>query len=387
MRRNTVLKVGLALVIVALAAGGLWRYMRAASSESAAAAAPEPSRSEPNVLRLPSGSPQLSSIRVAPAAESPLPLAEPLNGRVAYDENRTVRVSSPIAGRVTKLTLLPGDPVRRGEVLVELDSPELAAAGADLAKAEADERRARLALERVRTLVDGGVAPRKDLEGAEAEHAQAAAETNRARLRLRNLGAVAKTGGAGFVLRAPSDGVISERRVNPGMEVRPDFADPLFVVTDPTHLWVLVDLPERNLAKVQRGHAALIEVDAYPDLPFKALVDRIGETVDPATRRVQVRLTIDNPDRRLKPEMYARVTLVADAARQAVRVPNSSLITEGLYSYVFVESGPGVYHRRRIEPLVQDREWTYVSVGVGAGEKVVVTGALLLNSELSSTQP
>ncbi len=386
MRRNRLPLVLLVLAVLAVAAALVWRFGLPGGAEPAPAATAETARAEPNVLKLPAASPQLSSVRVSAVTEAPLPLAEPLNGRVAYDENRTTRVSSPIAGRVIRLQLLPGDPVKKGDVLLELDSPELASAAADLAKAEADERRSRLGLERVRKLVEGGVAPQKDLESVEAEHAQAQAESNRARLRLRNLGSVPRSG-SGFALRSPSDGVVSERRANPGMEVRPDLADPLFVITDPSRLWVLVDLPERSLSKVQRGHGALVEVDAYPDQRFKATVDRVGETVDPATRRVQVRLTIDNADRRLKPEMYARVTLVADEARQAVRVPNSSLITEGLYSYVFVESGAGVYHRRRIEPIVQDREWTYLSVGVGAGERVVVTGALLLNSELSSTQP
>ncbi len=385
MKARTIITVLLVVGLVALAAALLVRVTRAPSMPAPAAATEAP-KAEPNELKFPAGSPQLSSLRMAEASEAPLPLAEPLNGRIAYDENVTTRVSTPIPGRVVKLQLLPGDSVRRGEELLRLDSPELATANADVAKADADERRTRLALERVRKLVEGGVAPQKDLEAADADHQQARAEAARARTRLRVLGAAVDSG-AGYVLRSPVTGVIAERKVNPGMEVRPDLADPLFVITDPTHLWVLVDLPERSLGKVDRGHAALVDVDAYPDSRFKAVVDRIGETVDPTTRRVQVRLKIDNGDRRLKPEMYARVTLVADGARRAIRVPNSALVTEGLYSYVFVETAPGEYKRRRVELLVQDREWTYLGGGVQPGDRIVVTGALLLNSELGSAHP
>jgi cobalt-zinc-cadmium efflux system membrane fusion protein len=371
------------VIVVGLVLAALM-YQRINTAAEPAAIAPAAPR-EPNVVRFEKGAPQLASVKVALAEEAPLPLAEPLNARIAYNENVTARVSSPIAGRITQLKLQPGDEVKAGMPLLTLDSPDLAAAVADVAKAEAEEKRSRLAVERARALTDGGVMPRKEFELAEADYAETRAESARARLRLRNLtpGGVAASG---FQLRAPIGGVIAERRANPGMEVRPDLDAPLFVITDPTKLWVLVDLPERELAKVERGHGAVVEVDAFPNERFGAVVERIGETVDPATRRVQVRLAIDNEGRRLKPEMYARVILVADETKRAVRVPNTALVTQGLYSYVFVEREPGVFVRRRVTPQVQDREWTYLADGVKQGESIVTGGAVLLNSELAAQQ-
>jgi cobalt-zinc-cadmium efflux system membrane fusion protein len=371
------------VIAVGLALAGLM-YERLDTSAEPAASAPAVPR-EPNVVRFEKGAPQLASVKVALAEEAPLPLAEPLNARIAYNENVTARISSPIAGRITQLKLQPGDEVKAGTPLLTLDSPDLAAAVADVTKAGAEEKRSRLAMERARALTEGGVMPRKELELAEADYAETRAESARARLRLRNL----TPGGAassGFQLRAPIGGVVAERRANPGMEVRPDLDAPLFVITDPTKLWVLVDLPERDLAKVERGHAAVVEVDAFPNERFGAVVERIGETVDPATRRVQVRLAIDNEARRLKPEMYARVILVADETKRAVRVPNTALVTQGLYSYVFVEREPGVFVRRRVTPQVQDREWSYLADGVKQGESIVTGGAVLLNSELAAQQ-
>jgi cobalt-zinc-cadmium efflux system membrane fusion protein len=347
---------------------------------------PRPKPEAPNVLRFAPGAPQLSSLRIEPVDEAPVPLAEPLSGRITYDENATARVASPIAGRVTRLPVEPGDLVKAGQPLLQLDAPDLAAAVAEVEKAGADEQRKRLAHERARTLVEGGVAPRKELEGAEADLRQAEADTRRVRQRLANLSRGERIDGAGgFPLRSPVAGVVIERRVNPGSEVRPDLPDPLFVISDPTRLWVLIDLPERSLSRVELGHDVSIEVDAWPRERFVGRIVRVGETIDPATRRVQVRASVPNPERKLKPEMYARVTLLADRTRTALRVPTSALITEGVTTFIFVEREPGLFEKRRLVPTVQDRENVYVTEGLQRGDRVVIVGALLLNAELRST--
>jgi len=348
-------------------------------AEPPPAAAPR----EPGILRYPPDAPQLAALKITAVDELPVPLAEPLNGRIAYNENFTARVSSPIAGRIVSIKLQPGDTVKAGDALIALDSPDLAQAVADLHKAEADETRKRLAFERARKLHEGEVLPRKDYESAEADLAQSHAEMQRAQLRLRNL---VPAGGAreNYVLRAPIGGVVSERKANPGMEVRPDLPEPLFVITDPKRLWVIIDLPERNLSKVAPGHPVAVEVDAWPGERFAGTIEKIGETVDPATRRIQVRCSVPNPARKLKPEMYARVTLLADENQRALRVPNGALITEGLYSHVFVEKSPGVFEKRRVTLRLQDRDYSYVASGLRPGERVVAGGALLLNSELAA---
>jgi cobalt-zinc-cadmium efflux system membrane fusion protein len=176
---------------------------------------------------------------------------------------------------------------------------------------------------------------------------------------------------------------VTERKVNPGTEVRPDAADPLFVITDPTHLWVIIDVPEKYIGKVAVGQTVTLEADAFPGADFVGQIASIGEILDPATRRIQVRCTIENPQRRLKPEMFARVTPISDEAHNLVRIPNGALITEGLYSFVYVEKEPGVFERKRVTLGLQGREESYVKDGLAAGERVVSSGALLLNAELA----
>jgi cobalt-zinc-cadmium efflux system membrane fusion protein len=350
------------------------------------AVAPPESRAELGVLRYAPGSAQLSAIKVKPVEVFPVPLAEPLNGRVVFNETSTARVSSPISGRIVALKAQAGDAVGAGDALAVLDSPDLAAAVADLRKAEADEVRKSSALERARTLYEGQVLAKKELESAQADFVQAGAETRRAALRLRNLVPAGAMQDNRYVLHAPISGVVADRQANPGMEVRPDLPNPLYVITDPAKLWVLIDLPERDLSKVAPGQPVSIEVDAWPGERFQARIDRIGVVVDAATRRVPVRCAVANPEGKLKPEMYARVTLLADENLRAIRVPNTALVTEGLYSYVFVERSPGVFARRRVALGVQDRDYSYLESGIDAGARVVVAGSVLLNSELESGQ-
>jgi cobalt-zinc-cadmium efflux system membrane fusion protein len=375
------------IVLAALAGGALYAVysgLRQSGASSDQAAHPSAAPREPGILRYAAGAPQLSSIKVADVSpELPVPLAEPLNGRIAYNENFTARVSSPIAGRVITLKAQPGDRVKAGDALLTLDSPDLAQAAADLDKAKADDMRKQLAYERAKKLYEGEVLPRKDFESAEADLAQVHAETQRARLRLRNL-VPGSSPGERFALRAPISGVVAERKVNPGTEVRPDLPDPLYIITDPRHLWAIIDLPERNLDKVAEGHPVAVEVDAFPGQRFSARIAKVGVTVDPATRRVQVRCDLPNPDNKLKPEMYARVTLLSDENQSAVRVPNTAIITEGMYTYVFMEQSAGVFEKHRVSLRLQDRIFSYIDSGLKSGERIVVSGALLLNSELAA---
>jgi cobalt-zinc-cadmium efflux system membrane fusion protein len=364
-------------------AGALWQSHTGVAPIGAVGATSR----DPEVLRFAAGAAQLAMLQILPAPLMPVPLAEPLNARVVFDESATARMASPVAGRIVSLSAQPGDAVKAGQTLAVIDAPDLGAAQADVAKAKADERRKVLALGRANDLFRGDVLPRKDLEASESDLEQARAEAQRAALRLANLNPRnAALSGQRMVLAAPLGGVVVERKANPGMEVRPDLADPLFVITDLKRVQILVDVPEAHLAKIAVGQRIGVQVDAYPDERFAGRVERIAPAVDPATRRVQVRCSVDNNDARLRPEMYARATLLADEHRTAVRVPNAALVTQGVQHFVFVEREPGVLVRRRVQLAVQDREYSYLSSGVAQDERVVTSGALLLASELASGQ-
>ena len=337
-------KIATALVI-AVSVYGTVKFINDRSAEhEASLEEKKPAPHDPGVIRFSEGEAQLSSIRIETVAAEPMPSADPVNGRMVYDENATARIVSPLNGRVLNLRAGPGDRVGKGATLLEIDAPELGSAEADLAKSQSEELRKRLAFERAKTLHENEVIARKEFESADIDYRQAQADTRRASLRLRNLQSTGRDNGR-FQLRAPIGGMIVTRNVNPGQEVRPDLQEPLFLISDVSRLWVLVDIPEKQLSHVHVGQALILETDAWPDQRFAAVVERVGLAVDPVTRRVQVRCSVKNADFKLKPEMFVRVSFPASGERQGIRLPNKALVSEGVKTFVFVERGNGVFQK------------------------------------------
>ena len=388
-----------ALALAAVGGAGWWMMAgpRVANNEPAAAtpaaAAAPPSSTAPPLpsngpandsLRYPPGSPQLAMIHAEPLRVSSVPLGEPLSARLAYDEDATARVSVAVAGRIVALKVAPGDRVKAGQVLAEIDAPDFGTALADLQKAKADETRKHQVLDRALALQPGEAIAAKEVEAARADLLQAQAETARAEQRLRNLNPRGlPVQGQRIVLTSPLAGVVTERNANPGLEVAPGMAAPLFVVADTRRLWLLIDLPEKLIPRVQLGSSVDVESDAYAGERFKARVVQLGQVLDPNTRRATVRALLDNASGRLLPEMYVRALLLQNSG-QGVAVPNSALVNRGLYTYVFVQLADGSFKRREVKLLTRGSETSFVGEGLKDGEAVVVTGALLLDAEISS---
>lgn len=392
-RNNTPLRSRLAqplvrgglLVVLALAlgAGGtsLWHARHAHPTAPAEKAHPPANR-----LSLPEDAGQLAFLKLETVALAPLPASEPMNARLAVAEDLTARIFPPLAGRVLSLQAAIGDSVKAGSQLAVLDAPDFGQAIADLRKAEADSNQKHKALSRAEILFQGEALARRDLEAAEADAHSANAEAERARLRLANLVPVgSKIEGQRLALRAPLAGIVIDRQANPGTEVRPDVANPLFVISDLRRLWLNIDLPEKAAALAKPGETVNFTLDAYPGVDFAGKVDRVGASVDPATRRIPVRAVVDNVDGRLKPEMFARASLSAPDAAKVVRLPVSALLTGGLSAHVFVQVGARDFERRPVSVARQDAEYAYLTPesALKAGEIVVVRGALLLASELA----
>lgn len=382
MKRSTVIAAG--VVLAAVAAAAAWFVPRLATEPAEPRPEPTAAASSGSSLRFPAGAPQLAFLKVQPVDLAPEPLVEALPGRLAYDENRTARVSPSIAGRVIEIHVELGARVARGTPLAVLDAPDYSQALADLERDELEVKQKRQVHERTRRLFEGGVIARKEVEAAETDLREAEVERGRAQRRLHALGQSGSERNGQFVLRAPIAGVVTERSINPGTLVGPDTDRPLFVISDPARLRVVVDVPEQRIGLLHGGQHAVIEVDAYPGRDFPTRIIHVGEVLDAATRRVQVLGEVDNPERLLKSGMYARVTPRAADAPSRVRVPNGAIVTAGVTACVFTERGPGVFERRAIVVATQGREFTYVKDGLAAGDRVVVSGALLLQSELQA---
>lgn len=334
---------------------------------------------EPGVISFPANSADLDALEIVATAADALPVSADLNARLAVDEAVTGRVGAPVAARVTALLADMGDHVRAGQALARVDAPDLAQASADLAETETAAALKARAAARARDLYAGGAVAERDRDAAEAEARLADAERARARQRLASLGAAG--GGTSLALTAPLGGIVLDRQVEPGQQLTAG-QGPLFTITDPTRLWLLLDVPESAIGRLHTGQTVNFSVDAFGDRSFAAKVDRIGLAVDPATRRVQVRARVDNRDLALKPEMFAKAQLVADDGRMAVRVPNTALFERGLATHVFRQEGPGRFRRVAVKVAVRGDKSSWVTSGLKPGDKVVGEGALLLGAQL-----
>ena len=342
-----------------------------------------------NEIRFKNGSPQLSFIRSEPLVVSPLPTGAPVPARIAVDDTRTAPISASLNGRVIKQHAQLGDTVETGDALVTIDSPDYGTALTDWQKAEADAKRKKAAYTRSKELLAGEAIAKRDYEVAESDFRIADAEARRAYLRIANLVPYGKPDpdSERLTLRAPISGVIASANINPGREIRSDQSDPLFVITDLGHLWVIVDAPEQSAGSIHIGDVLLVAFDSLPGQVFKASVTRVSPVLDSQMRRVQIRAELDNADLKLRPEMYGRAQLADPNATMALRVPLTALSTDGIYTTVFIEAEPGLFRRQRVKVAFQDSQWAWIQPdeGIKADDKVVTTGALLLASEFSQS--
>ena len=298
-----------------------------------------------------------------------------LPGRLVWDEDRTVRVVPQVAGRVHKIAVEVGSSVKAGQVLAVLDSADFGLAQAEARKAQADLTLARQALERQRELHAAGVIADKDWQQTQAEAARAQAEAERASRRLTLLGGASD---GTYVLRSPLAGVVVERNLNPGLEYRPDQAgEPLFVVTDPTSLWLQLDAGEADLGELKAGEPVRLQVKQYPEQQFSGVIRHVADFVDPSSRTIRVRGEVPNGERKLKGGMFVSA-LIELPPSPALQVPAAAVFLVGEQRYVFVAEGPGRYLRRAVTTGREHDGKLAILSGLSAGEQVIVDGNLHL---------
>jgi len=409
-QRNVAPVAGAIGLMAMLALTGCSRPEKASDSEAPAA------RVTGDEVAFPAGSPQLDSITVEAAQPRTVAIRH-VTGRLYWDDETTVRIFTPAAGRVLKVLADVGDPVVAGAPLAELDSPDYAQALATARTGVGNLMAADKALQRTKELLAHGAYAQKDLEAAEAAYIAALAERDRAKSVLLNFGGGDQVyselerasaadrseaafgnyaGGtnasdARYVVRSPLAGVVVDKNINPGQELRADMMlgnvpqvfSPIFVVSDPSKLWVQVDVADADLPSLEPGQILRLRANAFPDRIFAGTIDKIGGTLDPATRTVKVRGAVANPEKLLKAEMYVTVDIVQAADKTAsagVEIPASSVFMMDNQYYLFVETTPGHFKRQAVKVGTEADGVIPVYAGLAAGQRVVTQGALLLQS-------
>jgi cobalt-zinc-cadmium efflux system membrane fusion protein len=304
--------------------------------------------------------------------------SSPVVGELRVPEDRYAEVASPVTARVVRVPVTAGDVVRRGQTLAELESLDLGRARGDLQEALARVELARTTLERKRSLAEERIAPRREVQEAEAALRSAEAALGSARAALQAMGA-GDDAGPLLRLRAPLSGTLIERTLVPGQMAEP--ARTLFRIGDLSALWLIAHAPERDAVRVPLGAAARIAIPALPGESISARVRMVGSQVEVGSRTVPVRLEVQNPGGALRPGMSATVWLPVGEGASLLAVPAAALQRLDDRWSVFVPGAPGVFE---VRPVGRGRDLggeVEIVSGLRAGETVVVEGAFLLKAE------
>ncbi|HEX9241833.1 MAG TPA: efflux RND transporter periplasmic adaptor subunit [Anaeromyxobacter sp.] len=310
---------------------------------------------------------QLIGMKIAHVERGPVGGAWRTSGRVAIDETRVHHVNVKFSGFMEHVHAnFVGRPVKRGEPIFSIYSPELLAAQQEFLLAI--ETRKRLSSAGGMT-ADGDslvqAARRKlelwDVPASEIDRIERTGQTTRA-----------------LTFYSPASGVLTKKDVVPGMRV--NAGDMPFEIVDLSRVWVLADAYESDLHLVRLGMPATLSLKAFPARTFTGRVAFIDPLLDPRTRTAKVRVEFANPSGELKPEMFGDVVFQG-AARQALRVPADAIIHSGTRSVVFVALPDGKFQPREVQVGEGNSEWVEIASGVRSGDGVVTRANFLVDSE------
>jgi membrane fusion protein, heavy metal efflux system len=304
-------------------------------------------------------------------------------GELKVNEQAYAEVGAPIPGRIVRLLAAPGQSVRRGQALAELQSVELGQARAQRTAALVRVELARKTAERKRSLAAERIVSHGELQRAEADLAETEADLRAAEAAVSALGVGVRPGGgdlSGFALLAPLSGTVLERTAVQGQMADP--SRPLFRIADLSRLWLVAQAPERDASRVREGSSTEITLAALPGQKLRGTVDWVGREVDAHSRTVPVRVVLPNPERRLKPGMFATAWIgTGGEGEKVVAVPAVSLQRMDNQWVVFLPREGGRFEVRPVERGRDLGDEVAVVSGLQPGERVVVEGAFVLRAE------
>jgi membrane fusion protein, heavy metal efflux system len=320
----------------------------------------------------------INSVTTAPVVMDDVAESVKLNGKIIPDEAKQAKLYALVSGKVKSLSVEMGDYVKKGAALAVLQSTEVAAVANDLSLAESNLAITQKNLESVEALYNSKLATEKDFTGAKLEFNKASSELNRARQ------VIAINGGsnASYTLRAPISGHIVEKNITNNSEVRPDNSASLFTIADLSTVWVIASVYESDINKIKMGDAVIVNTLAYPDKNYAGTIDKIYDVLDPASRTMKVRISMNNRENELKPEMFATINVKGKPSGRMLSIPSKAVVMDNSIQYVVVKNDRQLQIK---QVKVQKRigETSFIT-GLSAGELVVTNAQVFLYEALNA---
>jgi cobalt-zinc-cadmium efflux system membrane fusion protein len=333
---------------------------------------------EGNELIVPADSPLRSKLVVSQVTEVASPHILMLPGVVEANPSHIVNILPPLTGRLTELKVNLGDVVKEGQTLAIIHSPDLSQAYSDMDKARDALDLANKALNRARGVNVIGANAVKELEQITSNYEQAMAEFKRAEARLNTLvGAGGTINGRVLSINAPISGTITALNSGMGAYLNDPTAT-MMTLSNLDNLWVTAYVPENLLSSVAKGQEVDVELSTYPGQIFHGVISFTSALLEPDTHRNKARIAFANEDGKLKPNMYATVSIMVPETKQIV-VPLSALLMNNDNVTVFVEVAPWTFVRRVVELGQEDGNNVRILSGLVPGDRVVIRGGVLLN--------
>jgi cobalt-zinc-cadmium efflux system membrane fusion protein len=351
---------------------------------------------------------QWATLTVEPVQQQTFRSTFSTEGKIAVNEDLSTPIFSPYSGRVTKLMAKAGDTVERGQLLFVVEATDTVQAlndfiGASTAvnKARATLDFARITAKRNNDLYAGKAVPLKDVQSAQAallaaenDTRSAATALEAAHNRLRILGRsdeeIAAFEQKGQIspdtpAYAPISGTVVQRKVGPGQYVSTGSSDPVFVIGDLSTVWMTAFVRETEAPRVKIGQSIHFTVLAVPGRVFEAKINYVDAALDPNTRRLLVRATIDNRDGLLKPEMFANVTIFIDQGGAAPAVPRDAIVYDGDAARVWVVRADDAIELHQVKLGMTMGDAIQVTDGLRPGEKIITKGSLFFDRAAAGT--
>ena len=349
-----------------------------------------------------------ASLTIEPVTEHNFRAEHVTEGKIAVDEDRSTPVFSPYAGRVIRLLAKPGDTVTQGQPLFVIEAADTVQAQNDFITAMTGLNKAKSALDlaqlqdtRAKDLFEGKAVPLKDYQQSQAtliqaqndmRSSQTALEAARNKLQILGLSedAIAAFQDKGRIdpnttIYSPIAGTVVQRKIGPGQFISSGASDPVFVIGDLSTVWLIAFVRETDAAMVSAGQQIAFNVLALPGRPLKARIDYVAAAIDPSTRRLLARATVDNKAGLLKPEMFANVTIYSAGDHPAVGVPKQALIYEGDQVRVWVAHDDKSIELRQIKTGLINGDLVEVIGNLKPGEQIVTKGSLFIDRAASGT--
>jgi cobalt-zinc-cadmium efflux system membrane fusion protein len=393
-------KLAIALAILAVAGLGVFGLTRlfvghARSTEAS-------SQSKASLPRYVPTAAEWASLTVAPVTEQEFRAEHVTEGKIAVNEDRSTPIFSPFAGRVIRLLVKPSDMVERGQPLFVVEATDtvqglndFVAALSALNSARSKLNLATIVEKRANDLYAGKAVPLKDWQQSQndlitAQNDMRSAETaleavrNRLRILGRSEDQIAtfeqtRQISADTPIYSPIAGTVVQRKIGPGQFISSGATDPVFVIGNLSTVWLTAFVRETEASGVAVGQDLSFSLLAMPGSEFKAKIDYVSAAIDPTTRRLLVRATIDNKDGVFKPEMFANVTIYSGGDRPGVGVPKQALIYEGEHVHLWVVHDDKSIELREIETGLTSGDLVEVRTNLTAGDKIVTKGSLFID--------